>query len=189
MEENKNKNIIVWIIIAVIVVAVVVYVVLSGGLNLPEGQEPEGGEGEVTEQVAPGASAVTEEGEVLNAQGETARNDVEPGTPEAPQQSDPVSVEDLPSSVIKLSVTASGFSPSSFTVDAGSVVSFSITSGDAQTHLFKFDDPSLSGVAIGVAPKETRVSTFKAPKKGEYTFSCGVPGHAGRGETGVMIVK
>jgi uncharacterized cupredoxin-like copper-binding protein len=53
-----------------------------------------------------------------------------------------------------------------------------------------FNDPSLSAVAVGVSPRETRAITFNAPSTpGEYPFVCDVPGHAGRGEVGKMIVE
>jgi len=65
-----------------------------------------------------------------------------------------------------------------------------VSSTDGYTHVFMFDDPSLSAVAVGVGPKETRAITFNAPAKaGTYSFHCDVPGHTARGEVGAMIVK
>ncbi len=141
----------------------------------------------------PGANLVTTDNKVINANGVVAVNNAQPMSPEAPKQTTPMAkdqVAKLPNSVIKLTVTAAGWNPNSFTVKAGAPVSVVITSGDSFTHVFAFDDPSLSAVAVGVSPQETRAITFNAPTKaGEYGFLCAVPGHAGRGETGKMIVK
>jgi plastocyanin len=139
--------------------------------------------------IVPATSPVTSEGEVVTKEGKPVRLDVLPGSPEAPQESNPISPEDLPSEAIKLTITAAGISPSSFTVRAGAPVTISVTSGDTQTHIFKFDSPSLSAVAVGVSPGETRAITFNAPGKGTYGFHCDVPGHASRGETGTMTVR
>jgi len=155
-----------------------------------EGETPtdEDGALEGSEVVVPEGSLVSEEGEILTPTGEPVSNEALPGSPEAPKQSRSLSEKEVPEDAVKLTLTASGFEPSEFTVKAGDVVTLSLTSGD-RTHVFKFDDPSLQGVAIGVASNETRTITFKAPSKGDYTFYCDVPGHRGRGETGVMHVK
>jgi len=98
--------------------------------------------------------------------------------------------KNLPKEAVKLTVTASGFTPNEFTVSAESIVDLAVTSGDQWTHVFKFDDPSLQNVSLGLAGGETRMITFKAPAaKSDYSFYCDVPGHRGRGETGVMHVK
>ncbi|MBI4034261.1 MAG: cupredoxin domain-containing protein [Candidatus Brennerbacteria bacterium] len=142
------------------------------------------------EVAAPGASPVTEGGQVVTPEGAPVRQDVLPGSPEAPQQSNPVSEESLPEETVKLKISASGIAPASFNVKAGSAVVLSVTSVDDQTHVFKFKDPSLQAVAIGVGPGETRAITFNAPKgAGDYDFFCDVPGHEARGERGVMTVR
>lgn len=185
--ENKN-NIWIWVVVGIIVIAVVVYLALTGGI--PTTQKKEGIKTDQGTVAAPGASAVTEEGVVLNARGEEAKNDVVPGSPEAPQQSNPISVEEVPSSAVKVSVSSSGFLPAELSVNKGQPVTISVTSVDNQTHVFAFKDPLLQAVAVGVAPGETRVLTFNAPTKaGEYVFFCNVPGHEARGEVGKMIVK
>lgn len=143
---------------------------------------------EKAESVIPEGSLVSEEGEVLTPTGEEVSNEALPGSPTAPKQSRSLSSEEVPKEAVKLTVTAAGFSPNEFSVKANSVVTLSVTSGD-RTHVFKFDDAALQGVAIGVAGGETRAITFKAPASGDYTFYCDVPGHRGRGETGVMHVK
>ncbi|MEW6617219.1 MAG: cupredoxin domain-containing protein [Patescibacteria group bacterium] len=199
MDTSNKKNIIIYVVVAIIVVAIVVYALMSGGGSQVPGLD-EGKVGEKTDQgtvtekgivAAPGTSAIsTSTGKVVTNEGIEVKNDVVPGTPQAPQQSNPVAPEALPSAAIKLDVSASGYAPNQFTVKAGAPVTLSVTASDNQTHIFMFDDASLSAVAIGVAPKETRAITFNAPtSKGEYTFKCDVPGHAGRGETGKMIVN
>lgn len=112
-----------------------------------------------------------------------------PGTPENPYQSAPVSGGEVPTDFIKMTVSAEGFAPSRFAVPAGGSVGISLTSGD-HTHIFKFENPSLKNVAVGVGPGETRLIEFYAPtEKGEYVFYCDVPGHRARGEEGVMVVE
>lgn len=197
MDTSNKKNIIVYVVVAVIVVAVVVYALISGVGTKPiveQGAVGEGtSQGTVTEKgvvAAPGTSPIsTSTGEVITPEGKPVQNDVVPGTPEAPQQSNPTSPTALPSAAIKLNVSSSGYSPNQFTVKAGDPITLSVTAADNQTHVFAFDDASLSAIAIGVAPGETRAITFNAPARGEYSFRCNVPGHTERGETGKMIVN
>ncbi len=139
--------------------------------------------------VVDGGSSVVDN-RVVDREGNPVRTDVEPMTPSAPQQSNPLDVDGLTDETIRLEVSSEGWSPEEFTVNAGDVITFSVTSVDSQTHIFKFDDEALSAVAIGVSPGETRAITFNAPEEpGEYSFRCDVPGHARRGEVGVMIVE
>jgi len=157
------------------------------GAAVPEGEAvPEVLQG--AEAVVPEGSLVTEKGEVLTPNGEVVNNEALPGSPTAPKQSRALSEAEIPEEAIKLTASASGFSPNEFTVKEGAAVTLSVTSGD-RTHVFKFDDPSLQGVAVGIASNETRAITFKAPAAGDYSFFCDVPGHRDRGETGVMHVK
>ena len=206
------KNNTIWTVIIIVVLVILGIILLSskpevtpeegalpeGGeeIVIPEGEGeflPEGGEEaievlEEAEAVIPEGSLVSDEGEVLTPAGEPVDNTALPGSPDAPKQSRSLSEEELPEKAIQLTVSASGFVPNEFDVKSGDVVTLSVTSADG-THVFKFDDASLQGVAIGVAGNETRAITFKAPVKGDYTFYCDVPGHRGRGETGVMHVK
>ncbi len=139
--------------------------------------------------IVDGGSSVVDN-QVVDREGQPVRTDVEPMTPSAPQQSNPLDVDGLPEETIRLEVSATGWSPSEFTVNAGDVITISVTSVDSQTHIFKFDDEALKAVAVGVAPGETRAITINAPAEtGEYSFRCDVPGHARRGEVGVMIVE
>jgi len=110
--------------------------------------------------------------------------------PEEPMQSPPMEEKEVPKEAIKVGMSAAGFSPETFEVKAGQTIILSVSSEDQWTHVFKFKDETLSDVAIGLNPGETRVITFIAPKKaGDYEFFCDVPGHEARGETGTMIVK
>jgi len=209
------KNNTIWTIVIVVVLVILGIMLLSskpevapeeGALPeegeeivLPEGQGdefmPEEGENqeimevlEESEALIPEGSLVSEEGEVLTPAGESVDNTALPGSPDAPKQSRSLTEEEIPETAIQLTVSASGFVPNEFEVNVGDVVTLSVTSAD-RTHVFKFDDASLQAVAIGVAGDETRAITFKAPTAGDYTFYCDVPGHRGRGETGVMHVK
>lgn len=185
MEQN-NKKTIVWIVVGVIVAAVVIYFAVSGGLpqRPSEMQTPEG-----TVAVT-GTSPIAPSGEVIAPSGKPADNTSVPGSQTAPQQSAPLSTKEVPPQAVKLSVSASGFSPSSFSVSAGKAVTLSLTSTDDQTHVLRFNDPSLNAVAIGIGPGQTRVITFNAPAApGTYSFHCDVPGHTARGETGTMTVR
>jgi len=148
---------------------------------------PESLEGAVVS--VPGANPISQEGTVMTPVGVAVRTDVEPMSPEAPKQTAAITEDQLPQSVIKLKASATGWDPKVFTVKSGTPITLGITSADA-THIFKFSDPSLSAVAVGISSGETRAITFNAPEAvGEYTFFCDVPGHTGRGEAGKMIVK
>jgi plastocyanin len=185
-----------YVVVILIVAAIAAAIVFKGGFGSNPGSQqqvtqppPQGVQTPKGEVAALGASPVASSGQVIAPTGQPAKNDVQPGSPQAPQQSNPVPIKDLPPSTIKLTVTASGFSPSSFTVKAGAAVTVSVASGDDQTHVFMMDDPALSALAVGVGPGENRAITFNAPKPGTYNFHCDVPGHAGRGETGKIIVE
>jgi plastocyanin len=185
--EGQNKNII-WIAGGIIVAAAVVYLVTSGG-TLP-GTTPEI-EGVKTEQgtvVVPGTDAISEEGVVVNQEGVEVKSDAAYGSAEAPKQSALVDKEALPDSVVKVEQIEGGFSPSEFTVKAGRGVVLSVTGGSGCS--FRFMDPALNAVGMGVGPGETRVVPFNAPEKeGEYKFFCDVPGYESRGWIGKMIVE
>jgi cytoskeletal protein RodZ len=120
---------------------------------------------------------------------EAAKNDTRPGDTDAPLQSAPVDVNKLPASTIKLTIGSSSISPAEFTVSAGQAVSLAVTTGNS-IEIFKFDDPVLKAVVIGLEPQQTRVITFNAPTKlGEYVFYSDFAGHRNSGVTGKMIVK
>ena len=198
--SEKIKKIIIAAVVVIAAIAIGVFIFIQRGYKqatpgLGTIQTPAGSvEGTMTPLgivAAPGASAVsTSTGQVVTESGQAAQNSAVPGTPEAPKESSAISSGQLPGTAIKLTVTASGWTPNQFTARAGAPVTLSITSGDALTHIFMFNDPGLSAVAVGVGPGETRLITFNAPSaKGDYSFRCDVPGHAARGETGKMTVQ
>lgn len=196
---DKNKIILIVAGVAVVVAIVGVYVATkskrvslpSAAVNAPVGTKTDYGTVTPTGIVAaPGTSAVSSTGAVVTQTGQATQNNVAPAAPTAPQQSAPIAnVAAIPAAAIKLTVTAaSGFTPNSFTVSAGAPVTISVTGSDTLVHVFAFKDPSLSAVAVGVAPGETRAITFNAPEKaGDYQFYSNVPGQGG--ETGTMKVK
>jgi len=137
-----------------------------------------------------GANPITKEGVVVTTEGVEVKNDAVPMSPGAPKQTSPVAKEDLTESVIQLEISATGWVPNEISVKAGAPITLAITATDDFTHVLMFDDSSLSAVAVGVSPHETRAITFNAPATaGEYAFHCDVPGHASRGEVGKMIVE
>ncbi len=183
-----KKNIIIGAVVVVVVI-LVGYLIFSGrGPTVPAA--PQGTKTSQGIVAAPGTSPISETGQVVTQTGQPVKLNTTPMAPEAPQQSNPIaSPKDLPPQTIKISVSAAGFSPSSFTAKPGAPVTLAVTSADTQTHVFMFDDASLSAVAVGIGPGETRAITFNAPKSGEYTFRCDVPGHKARGEVGKMRVQ
>lgn len=108
-----------------------------------------------------------------------------------PSQSSPIEDQSqIPEEAIKIAITEQGISPASFEAKKGGKVILSVSSGDQWTHIFKFKSETLTDVAVGVGPKETRGISFFAPKEaGEYEYYCDVPGHIERGEKGIMTVK
>lgn len=143
-------------------------------------------------QVVPNSiNLVTKDNQVVNLKGEVVRTDLPLTSPQAPQQTGPLNKEELSAKVIKLDISLEkGISPAEFTVSKGAPISIAVSSIDQWTHIFRFEDKSLSSVAIGVSTGETRAMTFNAPTKaGEYKFYCDLPSHASRGEVGKMIVK
>jgi FtsP/CotA-like multicopper oxidase with cupredoxin domain len=157
--------------------------VVSQVVNVP-------GVGEAV-QAAPGSSVVAvNTGKVMTLDGQTANNSAAPGTIGAPLESSAVDPNSLPSSAIKLLVTDTSITPAQFTVHPGQAVLLSITAGPSWTEIFNFDNPSLSGVAVGVAPNETRSITFNAPTiPGEYVYFSAMSNHRAAGSIGKMIVK
>ncbi|MDO8664128.1 MAG: cupredoxin domain-containing protein [Candidatus Liptonbacteria bacterium] len=184
---NSKQNIIIGAAVVVVII-VVGYLIFSG--KGPTTSAPQGTKTSQGIVAAPGTSPISETGQVVTQTGQPVKLNTTPMAPEAPQQSNPIaSPKDLPPQTIKISVSAAGFSPSSFTAKPGAAITLAVTSADTQTHVFMFDDASLSAVAVGIGPGETRAITFNAPKSGEYTFRCDVPGHKNRGEVGKMIVE
>lgn len=139
--------------------------------------------------VADGSNPINQDtGEVLSRDGQTVvDNSVSDSSDNAPVQSVYVNKEDLPTSVVKITFGADNVSPDNFTVKAGQAVSLAVTATDF-VEVFKFEDPSLSAVAVGLVKGGTSVITFNAPEeKGEYVFYSDVPGR--KNITGKMIVE
>lgn len=96
---------------------------------------------------------------------------------------------DVPADAINLMDSSGGFIPKTFSVKAGSAVVIAFSSSDSGSHLIAFENPELANVSVGVGPGQLRALSFIAPKAGEYAFRCAVPGHATRGEVGIMTVR
>jgi len=166
---NERKDIIAWVAIVVIGLAIIVFFIAKKDSKAP----------------------------VVGVNNTTTSNNFNPnenstttGNITHTQQSNIIPIGNIPSKAVKLTITSKGFSPSSFTVKPGEQVVLSVTSGDNETHVLVFYSKTLSSVAVGVGPKETRLIKFDAPTKaGIYKFHCDVPGHTQRGEIGSMIVK
>lgn len=143
--------------------------------------------------VVSGASAIDiNSGQVINESGEVVDNAAEAASQSAPSQSYPISEAEAPASSIKLKVTSTSFTPNSFTVNRGQAISLVVTNTNESTfsEVFRFDDPSLSGVVIGLAKGETKSIVFNAPNKaGEYVFYSSMFDHRAQGAVGKMIVK
>ncbi len=110
--------------------------------------------------------------------------------PDNPMQSGYLEKSEVPEDAIRITATAQGFEPDSFEVKKGKKIALAVNSGDEWSHVFKFQDESLSKVGVAVGTGKTSAITFYAPKEaGEYAFYCDIKGHISRGETGKMIVK
>lgn len=141
--------------------------------------------------VAPESNPISmETGDVLTVSGDSeAKNDTIAGDANAPLQSEPVDPVKLPESTIKIVMSPTGVTPKDFTIKPRQAIALSVTA-ESSLEIFKFDDPSLSAVAMGLKPGETRVITFNAPDKpGEYKFYSDFAGHRSTGAEGTMIVK
>ncbi len=189
--QESTRNLVIGIIVVVVVVGAIWYLVSQQG-----GQQaviPQGPLTATTTQgtvVAPGASSIASSGQVVTPQGAPVKLDVAPGSPQAPQESAPIAAQSIPKAdVIKITAITGGWSPNTFTVKAGELVNLVVSDGDQLAHVFAFQDPSLSAVAVGVGPGDAnRIISFNAPTKtGTYTFFNNIPGR--NGETGTMVVK
>lgn len=142
--------------------------------------------------VAPNSNPVsTDTGKVLTHDGRNEATNVGyAGSPDAPLQSDPIKdTSKLPSSVIRVLIKPDAMEPKRIEVVAGQAVALAVTA-DSSVEIFKFDDPLLSAVAIGLKPGETREITFNAPSKpGNYVFFSDYIGHRSSGAEGLMVVK
>lgn len=143
--------------------------------------------------ISPGTNPIdVASGKVITETGKVVSNSAKASSPEAPQESFPMKASDAPKSAIKLQVTSSSFAPNTFTVNRGQVVSLVVSNINETTfsEVFRFDDPSLNGVVLGIAKGETKSISFNAPTKaGEYVFYSSMFDHRAQGAVGKMIVK
>ncbi len=138
---------------------------------------------------APGADLIATSGKVVNQEGKEVKTDVAYNSPEAPRQTMNLNPSEVTANVT-LQVGNNAFSPNEFTVRKGDAVTVAMTGVDDSSHVLAFRDSVLSAVFVNIRPRETRAVTFNAPSQaGRYEFFCDFPGHAARGETGVMIVE
>lgn len=175
--QESTRNLIIGIIVVVVVVAVVGFLaVQKGSQSGPVQTNSQSVQTAQGVQVVPGTSAVATSGQVVTPQGKPVELNVQPGAPTAPQESASVAVKSLPPDVVKITATAAGYSPDTFTVQSGHPVTLAVTAGDNRSYVFAFSDPSLSAVAIGVGPGDpTHAITFNAPAPGKYAFVCNMP--------------
>jgi len=141
-------------------------------------------------EVVSGGSLVDNEGMVVTDDGmPTQASDIIPNSPQAPQQSEVLTLEKVPESGIQISLSSeTGFTPNQFKVRPGQVVTIVLKAIDNQEHTLRFIDSSLRAVAISVGGGETRAITFNAPNNmGVYDFMCGKPDHRDN-EKGQMVV-
>ena len=144
-------------------------------------------------ELAPGASPVTEDNEVLAPSGEVASNQARAGSADAPKPSQVLEeeqVEEMLGWSIEVSVTKEGkYSPDSFTVTPGQVVNLILTAPVDGPHSLRFSDKSMNGVSVAVRSGQSRAVTFKAPDSpGEYPWHHTSPGYKRKGFIGKMIV-
>lgn len=89
---------------------------------------------------------------------------------------------ELKKAAIIIEASDSGFNPKEITVTKGQKIILVVKSIDGKIAVFKFSDPALSEVAVGVANNETRAIAFMAPDvAGEYSFYNDIPGHYSEG--------
>ncbi len=142
-----------------------------------------------TRSIATGTSLVTPNNIVVTPQGVPVKLNVVPAAADAPQQSIPLNLSQIKNTAntVKMTVNSRAFTPNTFTVQAGQLVNFVLTSTDNYTHIFMPKDPALTAIILGVAGHETRAKSWNAPKKGIYKFYDAIPGR--QGVTGEMIVN
>ena len=141
-------------------------------------------------EVVSGGSLVDNKGVVVTDEGSpTQASDIIPSSPQAPQQSEALTLDEVPESGIQISLSSeTGFNPRQFKVKPGQVVTIVLTAIDTQEHTLRFKDSSLRAIAVSVGGGETRAITFNAPNNmGVYDFMCGKPDHRDS-EKGQMIV-
>jgi len=118
----------------------------------------------------------------------TGDNTVEPMSPNAPQQSGPIDTSQIMPNSKHLKLKRNDPETQTIYATENSIVFIAVTSDDQYTHVFKFEEPELNAIAIGVGPHETRMIAFKTynlPAGNTYHYYCDVPGH---GEHGYLVI-
>ncbi len=80
-----------------------------------------------------------------------------------------------------------GYSPNTFTVEAGHAFTIMLHNEGALEHDITIDGFEEMG-GIHLIPGEDGMNTFMFDEPGEYTYYCTVPGHRDAGMTGTLIV-
>jgi len=180
----KKKNLIFAVIGIMIVLILMILIVLNTKTtekNTNQGDQAKSGltttETENNQEAAPqsfGPASIPAELGVL------------PGSSGAPKQ-EVVTADEIPATAIKLEVSAQGFKPNEFTVQAGEPVSLALTASGDETHVFIFPIAAMMGLTTMVAGGETKIISFTAPAAGTYSFRDDIPKF--NKNTGTMIVK
>ncbi|MDA2936251.1 cupredoxin domain-containing protein [Patescibacteria group bacterium AH-259-L05] len=192
-----TKNTTTWILI-IITVIIIVFIVIrisqkpyqtisdEDGSNVPFSQQV------VTKEAETGRvqklEEVVEQVAVVEDVSAPDLIDTITGIPEELRGVRAIDEEEIVKGAVRLMISNTGFRPREFRVTSGEVITLAITSVD-KTHTFMFENPGLRNASLGLSSGEIRQTTFKAPAQGDYTFFCDIPGHRGRGETGVMHVE
>jgi hypothetical protein len=175
-------------------------------INAPvEGEEfLDGQEGEApstreiqTVTIAAGTSGIDiERGKVVTQTGEDTDTGTRAGTGNAPRASFPIdNPDDLPQSTTRLEISSSSITPNEFTVRPGQLVNLAVTNindqfGSTLSEVFRFDDPTLEAIVLGLAKGQTKSISFNAPNTpGEYVFFSSQFNHRAQGAEGKMIVQ
>lgn len=175
MEPIEKKNIFVWVgggVAAAILVIIFAFsganyyqptgstVIKDAPSTIPDYAGPQQVKTNLGEgvELAPGASVITENGEVVAPSGNVARTDAGAMAGDLPTQSVPIPSSEVPSGSLKVSFLNGVFNPLTFSVSAGETVVLAITSD--QNEIFRFDEPELQGVVMDVRAGETRLIPF-----------------------------
>lgn len=131
---------------------------------------------------------VSSSGQVLAPSGKVADNAAPAGAGDSPQETAPLAADQVPQGSVKINVLDTSFSPSSFSVTAGNLVTLTFTykmTDLSRGAMIVFGDPSLSGILVVLTPGATKAISFNAPtKSGNYDFFV-----RGTDVKGTMIVK
>jgi len=119
------------------------------------------------------------------------KNDDMIGSENAPRQSGFLSYDELPVNCIHLKFGGTKIEPNTIYVNENYITQLAVSSVDQYVHLFAFEDPKFSAVAVLVGPGQTKMITFKTNNVSwgdSIKFYCASPGHNESGEFGYMIV-